>query len=320
MPDTRSRSASATSEVAANDEDFVTPTPSPDASPNASPSRGRGPLPNSPIIGYLQNIDKKIEDAIARALDNQVTVLRQEILSAVETRLKTVRDEIYDDLNGKLERLSKRVDRLQNENGLLKTELELRSEMVDTNVDNIEDLEQYGRRMALRIANVPFSGEREEDADLLATVKQKLSDVNTDIVLADHDVVRLHRVGDEKTDRSGKKCKNIIIKFSNWFARQRVISGFNKKAAAKKLPTRVFHDLTTSRFKLLNYARKEVAKRLESAGISEDMQKKLPDNAKMFAFVTPNCELRLRQNGRVHKFFSENQVDLLVSSYVPPRL
>ena len=138
-----------------------------------------------------------------------MTVLRQEILGAVETRLKTVRDEIYDDLNGKLERLSKRVDRLQNENGLLKTELELRSEMVDTNVDNIEDLEQYGRRMALRIANVPFSGEREEDADLLATVKQKLSDVNTDIVLADHDVVRLHRVGDEKTDGSGKNARTL---------------------------------------------------------------------------------------------------------------
>ena len=93
-----------------------------------------------------------------------------------------------------------------------------------------------------------------------------------------------------------------------WFAREQVISGFNKKAAAKKLPTRVFHDFTTSRFKLLNYARKEVAKRLEFAGISEDMQKKLPGSAKMFAFSTPNCELWLRQNGRVHKFFSENQV------------
>ena len=322
MPDTRS---GRTSSMSHDSDEFDTPINSPESSPN----RGRGNQANAspphqvvidqPSVTYLTDIDKKVEEAIVRALNGQLAAIREEVMSTVDTRLEAMKKEICDDYTTKLENLSGKVNRLQAQNDMLRHELELRGENIDDNIDNIERMEQYGRRYSVRIANVPFDGEQEEDDDLLVTVKEKLAAVDPNLKLAEHDVVRLHRIGDEKTDRDGIKCKNIIIKLSNWSARQRVLKDFNKKAAAKKLPTRIFHDLTTQRFRLLNHAKTEVTKRLESAGLSKDAIKKLPDQDKMFAFVSPNCELRLRRNGRVYKFDSKTCVDTLIDGYVPPR-
>ena len=318
MPDTRSgRTASVTQPGASTQQsdsdeaNFETPTNSPPGS--------RAPSPQKHVLvdqDYLETIDTRIEAAISRTLADQISKMREDVLKAVDTRLKMMRDDIVQDFDYKMLRMSNRLEKLEKENAELKDKVEINQEDIVTHANNHEKLEQYGRRLGVRVTNVPWNGLQEKDEDLLTTVQEALQKV--DITLHSKDVVRLHRLGDETFDRAGTKCKNIIIKMNNWSALQTLLTT-NKNAARKKKAIRVFHDLTTPRFRIFNHAKKRIAERFAECELSEDDVKHLADNEKMFVFLTPNCDLRIRSNGRVHKFQSIEEANKIIQDYVPPR-
>ena len=140
--------------------------------------------------------------------------MRDDVLKAVDTRLKMMRDDIVQDFDYKMLRMSNRLEKLEKENAELKDKVEINQEDIVTHANNHEKPEQYGRRLGVRVTNVPWNGLQEKDEDLLTTVQEALQKV--DITLHSKDVVRLHRLGDETFDRAGTKCKNIIIKMNNW--------------------------------------------------------------------------------------------------------
>ena len=85
----------------------------------------------------------------------------------------------------------------------------------------LDDLEQYGRRKSVRIENIPVpTGEQQESTeDLLASVKEKLREI--EIEINDADVVRLHRSSKARPNKEGVNCAQTLLKLSNWKAHEK---------------------------------------------------------------------------------------------------
>ena len=78
--------------------------------------------------------------------------------------------------------------------------------------DDSEELEQYGRRLYLRIEGVP-SAEKETSEEVLEKVKCLVSESGCDI--PDVVIDRAHRIGKGYTDKkSNLSCKSIIVHFT----------------------------------------------------------------------------------------------------------
>ena len=120
------------------------------------------------------------------------------------------------------------------------------------NQTNNEDLEQYGRRLCLRIDGVQVV-ENETSVDVLASVKKLFDDAQVEISNAVID--RARRIGGNYVDRKSKKsCKSIIVRFTTF--RHRTM--FYRAKSKLKNGTRVKRDLTKSRLTLLNKANEHV--------------------------------------------------------------
>ena len=127
MPDTRSgRTASVTQPGASTQQsdsdeaNFITPTNSPPSS--------RAPSPQKHVLvdqDYLETIDTRIEAAISRTLADQISKMRDDVLKAVDTRLKMMRDDIVQDFDYKMLSMSNRLKKLEKENAELKDKVEI---------------------------------------------------------------------------------------------------------------------------------------------------------------------------------------------------
>ena len=116
---------------------------------------------------------------------------------------------------------------------------------------DIEDTQQYSRRNSIRISGISESAdEKPED------INKKIRDLFTqslNVVVNDTDLCRLHRTGKSKDDGTPRQ---ILVKFTNYSARRRVLKARNKLQRVDK-PTRIFinEDLTRQRYQLARKAR-----------------------------------------------------------------
>ena len=77
-----------------------------------------------------------------------------------------------------------------------------------------EELEQYGRRLCLRINRVPVKSDETSD-DVLKYVKEIFDEGELDIPYTVID--RAHRIEPEYSDyKTKKKCKAIIVRFTTF--------------------------------------------------------------------------------------------------------
>ena len=129
------------------------------------------------------------------------------------------------------------------------------AELRELNINNQshnKELEQYGRRLCLRIDSVPAVKDESSD-DILEFTKSLFKEAK--VAVPDNVLDRAHRVGPSYTDRkTSKKCKSIIVRFTTfrhrtllYRARKNVKSGFKVKL-----------DLTKSRFSPLKKANNHV--------------------------------------------------------------
>ena len=105
-----------------------------------------------------------------------------------------------------------------------------------------DDLEQYGRRMCLRVFGVPE--ERNEDTDMIAIDVAKK--INVDLSIQDID--RSHRIG---KINAGDRPRPVIIKFISYRKRSEV---FRSKKLLKGSGITVREDLTKRRHSVLKMA------------------------------------------------------------------
>ena len=91
------------------------------------------------------------------------------------------------------------------------------SELRELNINNQsrnEELEQYGRRLCLRVDGVP-TVKHESSDDVLEFTKSLFKEAN--VAVPDTVLDRAHRIEPSYTDRiTSKKCKSIIVRFTNF--------------------------------------------------------------------------------------------------------
>ena len=170
----------------------------------------------------------------------------------------------------------------------------LRRQVEETRV-TVDDLEQYGRRMNVRVEGVPYNRGESED-ELFAGINEKLQLVNAEI--AREDVVRFHRSAAPKLNNDNILTTQCIVKFAKW-APRRTMQGVNKLAREKNACVRVHHDLTYRRYSLLAKARTQIK---DTLGHVDET----------FAFVNVNSNLKIRSQRTVLDFNTEQQLASIV--------
>ena len=196
----------------------------------------------------------------------------------------------------------------------LKQENQTMRERLIANDIRVDDLEQYGRRMNIRIEGLPWA-EGETVDDLQRTIIDEVG--KQGVVLKPCDIVRLHRSSRAK-EQDGVVTKQAIVKLATWKARERFL-GFNKSARQyekrtrlKKFTCRVNNDLTKRRLQLLTEARNQIKSHLSQRFTKEQLEGGLADSENVFAYSNINSELRMRIRGKVVSFNTLGEMRLRI--------
>lgn len=157
----------------------------------------------------------------------------------------TVKTSILSDINHLVELKTKplvnTIAKLQNENKKLR--------------EDLDSLEQYGRRSLIRISGIP---ETESEIDTTPIVQKLLSEIDPDF--KPQEIIRSHRVGKQKQNetRSGHaKPRQIIVRLPEPNTKFRLFKcRKNLKHSREFRSVYLNEDLTLLRSKLLYHARK----------------------------------------------------------------
>ena len=107
-----------------------------------------------------------------------------------------------------------RINILESEKAILQQQMISLKNAMCTSESNIEELEQYGRRLCLRIESVPVV-ENETSEDVFSNVLDMFKKGNINI--SENDIDRAHRIGKPYMDNISKKqCKSIIVRFTSF--------------------------------------------------------------------------------------------------------
>ena len=161
-------------------------------------------------------------------------------------------------------------------------------ERITTLEQEKDDLEQYGRRVCIRIDDAPV-GSEETAESVFEKVGKFLGKACPDVPVSCID--RAHRIGSEyKSYRNKRKCCSIIVRFMS--CRHRTMFYRNRK---RLKDVRIKLDLTKRRYKILKDA--------------IDLAKEHPDLNYVYAGV--NCRLKVVFKDGSSNFF--NDIDDLKS-------
>jgi len=222
----------------------------------------------------------------------------------------TLKENITKELLGQVDELKATIVKLTQEN------TPLRERIIQHDIA-LDDLEQYGRRMAIRIEGIAWK-EEETNVELETTVVKELG--KHGVVLEPRDIIRLHRSSKPK-EKDGVVTKQTIVKLARWRTREK-FAGFNRRVRAAEQATgtagpRVNNDLTKRRLMLLGEARAQIKSRLLRTFTEEQIKKGLKDNENVFAYANINSDLRIRARGRVLSFNSIPELDAAIAIAFP---
>ena len=191
----------------------------------------------------------------------------------------------------KLDILCAALDAKDKKIELLESKVAVMENTINLLKENCESNEQYSRRCSLRILNIPVAQGQETVDDCMVKVNAVIQESGADI--PEGFVDRCHRVGKILEDENGVKKQAMIVKFTTWSHRTRLY-----RSRKNLRNTKVFLDLTQTRFKLLKMC-----------------QNKVKDNPLVnFVFVDVNCTLCVKlTNGRYEHFSNEKQFNAILN-------
>ena len=169
---------------------------------------------------------------------------------------------------------------------------QLRRRLDDSEVAH-DDLENYGRRMNIRIEGIEYDNDETPD-QLYEKVKGCLQEV--DINVKKTDIVRFHRSGPPQRKQGRPTTAQTIVKFVRWDKRSRAHYA-NKRARQGNMSFRIHNDLTKRRFDLLAKAR-------------ERLNALYPDdpNPPAFAYTDVNSNLKVRRGREMFNLNTEQDL------------
>ena len=228
--------------------------------------RSKGPVGNE-LGDEVKRYLEELMESQTEKLMGRITALEEKLLE---------KDTVIDELNGELA-VAKRV------NGVL-------VETVDNLRVTVDDLEQYGRRYAVRIDNIPFK-KGETEAELQEKVKGVLKIAG---VKVEGDTInRLHRSSPPRVNDEGVTVAQTIVKFRHWAPRRQSHLG---RELARKEGFYIRHDLTKRRLALLKRARD-----LIKNGFDESEE--------VYAYADINSNLTLRRGPKAVSFNTDAGLD-----------
>jgi len=182
----------------------------------------------------------------------------------IKQRVTTVSDSVTS-VSSKVTALEKTVEllttRLETLEKKFATECEVSKayrQRVHQLEEELDDLQQYGRRYIARIEGIPAKKGETED-ELFDAIKKGLKDV--DYNLQRGDLANFHRSAkprDIELDNGDVvQTQQCMVKFYKWAPRVRLY-GLNKKAKQKNVLVRANNDLTKRRYHILGPARDQV--------------------------------------------------------------
>ena len=134
---------------------------------------------------------------------------------------------------------------------------QLRSENTELR-NELDDLQQYSRRNAIRISGIPEPA-NEKPQDVQKVVKKLIAD-DMKVDINDFDFCRMHRVGKAKpvsAQHPEGLPRQIIVKFTRYSARRKVMKARKTLKDLTDRPHRIYvnEDLTRKRAQLARLAR-----------------------------------------------------------------
>ena len=157
-----------------------------------------------------RRMDEKIEELktfFNSKLEEKLGEQEKNLTNTLNNLISDLRNEFKKELQNEI---NKQYVKLESENKMLRKQVSELHKLNIENQTNNEDLEQYGRRLCLRIDGVPVV-ENETSVNVLASVKKLFDDAQVEI--PDAVIDRAHRIGGKYVDRKSKKsCKSIIVR------------------------------------------------------------------------------------------------------------
>ena len=137
------------------------------------------------LYTYSKMSSNEVSTLIEKKFDELKAHLTHDLLITIKEEIKSQFQEIIKSQNEKVEKLESSVTLLQQHVKILKLQ-------VDKNSIDTEEVEQYGRRLCLRIDGLPVDN-NERSEDVLEKVKTKW--VESGINIPDSVIDRAHRIG-----------------------------------------------------------------------------------------------------------------------------
>jgi hypothetical protein len=224
----------------------------------------------------------EISDGVKKYLEQMNAELKSELL--------TLKEEI-NQRNEHISHLEERVVQVVQQNVKLAADLHVTNKKFDALDIKLDDLEQYGRKMCLRVEGIEVK-EKESNSNLTTKVIDCLNEIGANV--SQSDFSRLHRSG-KPIMRDGRLVAQTIVKFTSWQARSRVFatrfSGTHDERMARKCFVHL--DLTKRHLGLLQKA--------------QVLLKKHP-----FAHVYANADCKLIIYDRVasRKYFFNDELEM----------
>lgn len=212
---------------------FITPTMSTVTAPTHLPYQ---PIFPPPSPQYQQFTCTLPDEEVAKITKSIQTSLQSEIVNEI----KSVFSCMFNDF---AKEMKNEIKMLKTENAALRTENENLKQ-------NIDDLEQYSRRNAIRITGIN-ENENENTDDLVKDLAKKL-----DVDIHDTDIDRSHRSGKPGTKRQ------ILMKFTNYNIKRRLLKSRGKLRSTEGCQNiYISEDLTKHRQTLFQGARQLLKER-----------------------------------------------------------
>ena len=214
--------------------------------PNTSPMNMNFPQQMLNFASQMQPVPQRpmlSDDDILRIALQMKTLLKEDIDKLVETRIAL------------------EVEPLKNQLAAANTSISELKERVKCLARQQDELEQYSRKSCLRVSGVNETA----NEDINKVVLDLANHVEADI--SQSDIVAAHRLGIDSSNDSGtgrsvvskNKCRDIIIKFSNFDARYRMLKG---RVKLRDAHSKVFinEELTRTR-RMLAYESRQLKKK-----------------------------------------------------------
>ena len=221
---------------------------------------------------------KKNEEKFTEMLNEALQAMENLITKEMMTNLMSGHE---DKLVKKIIEQGREIDKLKLSNGQLEGRVVILEHSVKVQETKYDDIEQYRRRLCLRVNDVPLTKD-ETSQEVEDKLKEKF--INMGLNLPENAIDRAHRIGgkyqvqvqqesDDENETGVITKQQVIIKFTSWRFRTEV---YRKRKNSKKFKFKM--DLTKRIFMLLKNA-KQATKDIEGMD---------------YIFCDVNCQLNIK--------------------------